>query len=364
MEQIEVAVIGGGVTGLATARAIARSGRSVCVLERHARAGLDTSTHNSGVIHAGIYHPPGSLKSTLCVRGRHLMYEFCATHQVPHRRCGKLIVAANPLECEALPALLALGRANGVEELELVDASFVERREPHVRAAAAIVSPASGVVDAEAYVRALLRSAADAGVVFLPGSTLVDAEPHASGLVLCTSHEAILAGQVVNAAGLYADEVSALLDGEPFTIYPCRGEYAELTPARRHLVNALVYPLPHESGHGLGVHLVRTPGGEVWLGPTIHYQERKDDYEGGRLPVEAFLTPARRLLRDIELPDLRLSGSGIRAKLHPSTEPYADFLIRRDTRNPNVVHAAGIDSPGLTASLAVGELVTQIIADC
>src|SRR3954469_11081793 len=150
MQQIGVAVIGAGVTGLAAARAIARTGRSVCVFERHPRPGLDTSTHNSGVIHAGIYHPAGSLKSTLCVRGSHLLYEFCAAHNVPHRRCGKLIVAADDRERTLLEPLLARGVANDVEGLVLVDADFVVRREPHVRSVAAIFSPNSGIVDAEA----------------------------------------------------------------------------------------------------------------------------------------------------------------------------------------------------------------------
>jgi L-2-hydroxyglutarate oxidase LhgO len=362
MESIDVAVIGGGVTGLASARAIARRGLSVCVLERHARPGLDTSTHNSGVIHAGIYYPKDSLKARLCVEGRRLMYEFCARHDVPHARCGKIIVAGDAHEVAALDALLARGADNGVEGLEIVDASFVAKREPHARAHAALYSPESGVLNAEALVRALLRSAEAAATIFLQGTKLLGADPHPEGIMLRTERETILASQVVNAAGLFADDVSAMLGGEAFTIYPCRGEYAEFTPAKRHLVNALVYPLPHVSGHGLGVHLVRTTGGAVWLGPTIRYLERKDDYEGDRLPVEAFVEPARRILKDVTLDDLRLSGSGLRAKLHPPSESFADFLIRRDRNNPAVVQASGIDSPGLTSCLAIGNVISDIVA--
>ena len=361
MERIDVAVIGAGVSGLASARALAQMGHSVCILERHPRPGLDTSTHNSGVVHAGLYHPPGSLKSTLCVRGRPLLYEFCQRHGVAHARCGKLVVASAPSEVDALGPLLERGRANGVSGLELLDAAAVAAREPYVHAVAALSSPSSGIVDADAYVRALLRDAEASGTIFLANSGLLGASPHADGVVLDTANEQILATQVVNAAGLYADEVSALLGGETFTIYPCRGEYATVVPSMRHLVNGLVYPLPHASGHGLGTHTVRTTGGEVWLGPTIRYQARKDDYEDDRLPVEAFVEPAQHLLRGITVEHLRLGGSGIRAKLHPPSESFADFLIRRDTRNPHVVQVAGIDSPGLTSSLAIGELVGRIV---
>jgi len=363
MTHIDVVVVGAGFTGLASARAIARRGHSVCIVERHPRAGLDTSTHNSGVIHAGLYYPPGTLKATLCVEGARLMYEFCARHSVPHSHCGKFVVAHEVSELPGLEALCANGTDNGVRGLEIVDPAFVATREPEACAVAALWSPHSGIVEAEAFVKALLKAGEEEGVLFLPGTRLIGADRDPEGVRLRTERETIVAKAVVNAAGLYADDVSRLLGGESFTIYPCRGEYAEFVPAKRSLVKALVYPLPHASGHGLGVHLVRTMGGAVWLGPTIRYQERKDDYEDDRLPVEAFVEPARRMLRNVNAEDLRLSGSGIRAKLHPPTESFADFLIRRDRENPAIVQASGMDSPGLTSSLAVGELVARLVAE-
>lgn len=362
MEHIDVAVIGAGVTGLAAARAIARRGASVCVLERHPRPGQDTSTHNSGVIHAGIYYPTDSLKARLCVEGSRRMYDFCAEHRVPHVRSGKVIVAHDDTELHVLEALLKKGQENGVRGLEIVDRSFMITREPDVSGFAALWSPDSGIVNAEELVKALLRSGTDAGILFLPGTRLNGAEPASDGVMLRTDRETIHAATVVNAAGLYADEVSQMLGGETFTIYPCRGEYVEVVPAKRSLARGLIYPLPHASGHGLGVHIVKTTGGQLWLGPTIRYQDRKDDYERDRLPVEAFLEPARRLLKSLTVDDLRLGGSGIRAKLHPPSEAFADFLIRRDRVNPFVVQASGIDSPGLTSCLAVGELVSELAA--
>lgn len=360
MTHIDVAVIGGGVVGLASALALAERGASVCVLERDARFGHGTSTRNSGVIHAGIYYPAGSLKGRLCVEGRDRLYAFCERHGVAHQRCGKLIVATHPGDEAQLDTLLAKAHANGATSVTAVDAAFVRAREPHVHAAPALWSPDSGIVEAEGLVRTLTALCRDRDVALLPGSPVVGVAARGEALELATPHERIEAETVVNAAGLYADHVSALLGAQSFRIHPCRGEYAELAPSRRGWVNGLVYPLPHASGAGLGVHLTKTTWGSVLIGPTIRYQDGREDYEEGRLSLEDFVEPTRELLPAVTLADLQPGGTGIRAKLHGPEATFADFLIDRDPHNPRVIQAAGIDSPGLTACLAIGERVGRI----
>ncbi len=366
MEQANVVIIGAGVVGCAIARALSARWEDVFVLEAMPKIGMGASTRNSGVIHAGLYYPTGSLKAKHCVRGNILTYEFCKAHNVPHRNTGKLIVAATPAEGPKLTALMENARKNGVEGLSIVDRAGIRAREPHIEGDHAIVVPSTGIVSSEELVKAYARVATDQGAHIVTHAK-VEKLQHIGGKVRVSSAAGeIEARCLINAAGLFADEVAAML-GSPMAkhkIYPVRGEYCELVRAKADLIRGLVYPLPHSDGLSLGVHLTKTLWGTVLLGPTARYVADKNDYERDREPIEDFARDAKTMVPELQAADLVLGYSGIRAKLVPPTEHgIADFIIQRDADIPAVIQLMGIESPGLTSALAIAEQVFQIATE-
>lgn len=369
MDSRTVVIVGAGVVGAAVAAAAAAQFSEVYLVEALPRAGMVTSSRNSGVLHSGIYYNPGSRKARMCLRGNHLLREFCARHGVPWRPCGKLIVANGQQQEPALAALFARGRQNGVMGLELIGATEARRHEPHIAAHAAIWVPSTAVLDADAVVRALLRLAADRGAAFAPGTRLLAAERCGGRLRLRCNTGDFEADLVVNAAGLYADAVARLFGEMRFEIHPVRGEYCHIHPRRLDWVRGLVYPLP--TSLSLGLHLTRTVENQLLLGPTAHPVASKEDYESGWPPLEFFLEQGRRLLPGLAGEDLTPAHAGIRPKLVvPSTDdhqitaapPAGDFVVERDCRHPGVIHLIGIESPGLTACLALAEEVMALLA--
>jgi L-2-hydroxyglutarate oxidase LhgO len=375
MDRANIVIIGGGVVGCAVARAVSRRWSDVFLVEQMPKLGMGASTRNSGVIHSGIYYPPGSLKAQLCVAGNRMLYEFCAAHNVPHRNCGKLVVAHDSKQEAELERLAENGRANGVAGLRLIDRAAVRAREPHIEAAVALEVPSTGIISAEELIKTLARVATDQGASLLTRTRVVRLDPRADSVAVTLiegeagegadrSEETIEARCVINCAGLYADEIAALLGNRNYRIYPVRGEYCELVRAKSHLVNNLVYPLPHADGLSLGVHLTRTLWDTVLVGPTADYIAEKNDYERNRLPIEEFVRRAKSMLPEIEAADLQLAYSGIRAKLVPPGHAgIADFVIARDTNVPRAIQLIGIESPGLTSSLAIAEKVVSLAAE-
>ena len=374
MERANVVIVGAGVVGCAIARSLSARWSDVFVLEALPKIGMATSTRNSGVIHSGIYYPPGSLKASLCVRGNHLTYEFCAAHGVPHRNCGKLVVAASADEVPDLTALMQNGCVNGVEGLRLIERDEIRKHEPHVLATHALQVPSTGILSAEDLVKAYARIATDRGANIVTNAKVDRIEPLPDGVRLHSAAGEIETRCLVNSAGLFADDIAGLLQSKMarYRIYPVRGEYCELVRARQDWVRGLVYPVPHHLRMTLGVHLVKTVWGNVLLGPTAHYVDDKNDYERNREPVEDFAEAARQLLPELTLADLVQSYTGIRPKLAPppgaaggsaSGNAMTDFIIQRDPEFPQVVQLIGIESPGLTSAPAIAELVEKMVGE-
>ncbi len=373
MDRARILIVGGGVVGSAIARAVSARWSDVFLLEALPRLAMGASSRNSGVIHSGLYYRPGSLKAKHCVRGNQLTYEFCAAHNVPHRNTGKIVVASSLGDERQLSELLETGRANGLQGLRLIDRAAIRAREPHVEGVQAIEVPSTGIVASEELVRAYARVAADRGAHVVTHAKVEKLEALSDGIRVVSSAGEIEARCVINSAGLFADEIAAMLGSKMarHRIYPVRGEYCEIVRGKQDWVRGLVYPLPHADGLSLGTHLTKTLWGSVLVGPTARYIDDKNDYERNREPVEYFAGLTKLLLPGIEASDLTLAYSGIRAKLAPPPSllptPHAssmtDFIIERDPEFPRVVQLMGIESPGLTSAPAIADHVSELVAE-
>jgi len=368
LDAIDCLVVGAGVIGLAVARALALEGREVLVVEKADRIGSETSSRNSEVIHAGIYYPPGSLKARLCVGGRERLYDYCRSRGVGVRRCGKLIVAASPEQVAELEAIARTAAANGVHDLRLIGGDEARRLEPELSCAAALVSPSTGILDSHGYMLALQGEAEANGAVLAFGTRASAIRPGPDGLAVSFDGEPepqLKARVVVNAAGLWASALAAAVEGLAPAFRPrawfAKGTY--FTLAGRAPFSRLIYPVPEPGG--LGVHLTLDLAGQARFGPDVEWVEAPD-YSVDPARAERFYGAVRTYWPGLRDGQLLPGYVGVRPKLSGPGAPAADFRIDGPAEHgiEGLINLFGLESPGLTASLALADaVVARVRAD-
>jgi L-2-hydroxyglutarate oxidase LhgO len=368
LEEVHTLIIGAGVVGLACAAVLSRHGEPVAVIERNRRPGQETSARNSGVIHAGLYYPTGSFKARLCVAGRDRLYARCARDGVPHRRCGKVLVATDAAEVAKLETIARQAAANGAE-VQLIDAAEVKRRVPAVAAIAGLWSPATGIVDVHGLMDSYRRQAEsrDAMLVLDHGAVEIARRSdgwHVTARTATGATAEIRAAWLVNCAGLDASRIAELagldIDALGLRQKPCKGDYFALAPKYAGIAEHLVYPVPVHAG--LGVHITFDMSGRLMAGPDTEYvDELRYDIDPAK--AAAFGAALRRYLPQIRDDELTPGYAGIRPKLQGPTDPVRDFVIEEASPHgaPQLVNLVGIESPGMTASEAIAERVEQLI---
>ena len=365
-ESVEVTIIGAGVVGLAIAEALAAKNRQVVVLEKNDSFGQETSSRNSEVIHAGIYYPKEFLKSRLCLQGNHLLYAWCEKHNVPHRRLGKLIVATNEEECADLERIKITAEDNGVENLEHWGQAQIKSKEPEVKALAALFSPSTGIIDTHRLMQTLLMSAEGKGAIITYRSevTAIHFDGSTWDLDINNGEYRVRTKTIVNSAGLRADGIAALagidIDAAGYRLKPCKGNYFTATPAPK--INHLIYPVPVKNNVGLGIHATLDLSGRVRFGPDSQYisNDQPLDYTVDEALKPAFHESISRYLPCVSIDALSPDMCGIRPKIQGAGDPAMDFIIKEegDRGLPSLINLIGIESPGLTACLAIGEYVS------
>jgi L-2-hydroxyglutarate oxidase len=391
----DVAVIGGGIIGLATAMALKSSSRaSLIVLEAEDRLGAHQTGHNSGVIHSGLYYRPGSLKARNCVEGREALYRFCQEHGIAHARCGKVVIATSERELPALDELERRGQANGLQGLRRLRPEEIRELEPHASGIAGLHVRETGIVDYTEVARVYAELVRKAGGEIQTGARVLACRRYADELVLETARGAVHCRHLVNCAGLHADRVARLCGAQPnVQIIPFRGEYYELVPSRQFLVKNLIYPVPDPRFPFLGVHFTRLIHGGVEAGPNAVLAFKREGYRWtdisardlGRmlaypgfwrmaakywktgvgemfrsLSKKAFVRALQKLVPELRFEDIRPAGSGVRAQaVEPNGLLVDDFRIVESER---MIHVLNAPSPAATASLSIGKTIAQMAA--
>jgi L-2-hydroxyglutarate oxidase LhgO len=372
--RVDAVVVGGGVIGLAVAMRLARGGMDVALLERHESFGREASSRNSEVVHAGMYYPTGSIKARLCVAGNLALYDWCDAHGVAYRRVGKFIVATSPDEGSVLEGILSRGVANGVEGMRWAAEGELEREEPEVRAAAALWSPFTGIVDSHGFMQSLAAEASGHGALLALGHDYIGAERGAGSYTVRYrspegAEERMEAARVVNAAGLSADDIAARMgldiDALQYRLCYVRGCYFRLSDRWTGRLRHLIYPVPHAGLSGLGVHVTVDLAGGARLGPDVELlPEKVQDYRVAAERAEAFAAAAGTYLPDLRLEDIRADQAGIRARRIVPGGGAPDFIVAEESERglPGWVNLIGIESPGLTCALPLAEMVNDLVA--
>ncbi len=375
MEQIDILIIGAGVVGLAVCEKLSGiySDSTIILMEQHKKFGQETSSRNSEVIHSGIYYPADSFKTKLCVKGNKLLYEFCQKWDIPHKRLGKLIIARNEEEVPVIKAFMEQGLKNNVTDLEFLDEQQVHELEPNISAIAAIFSPSTGIIDSHKLMAKLesLSESNDAMIAYGHKITGIKKSGEMYQVTYMTpegSEDVLECKWIINCAGLSADKVAAMagidIEANGYKIYPCKGEYFSIQGSKSEMVTRLVYPPPLKNLKGLGVHITKSLDGRVRLGPDATYVDEIDyDVDSGKL--DSFYDAVKDYIKFVDRNDLLSDMAGIRPKLQGPGEPFRDFIIKDESDKglKGIINLVGIESPGLTSSIAIAQMVADIMEE-